>query len=40
MKKFLSFLMTVAMLASIMTAFAIGTAAAAEPLSAELYSVS
>ena len=32
--------MTVAMLASIMTAFAIGTAAAAEPLSAELYSVS
>lgn len=40
MKKFLSFLMTVAMLASLMTAFAIGSSAATEALSAELYSVS
>lgn len=38
MKKFLSFLMTVAMLTSLMTAFAIGTSAA-EPLSAKGYSI-
>ncbi len=38
MKKFLSFLMTVAMLASLMTAFAIGSSAA-EPLSAKGYSI-
>ena len=40
MKKFLPILMAVAMLASLMTAFAIGISATEKPLSAELYSVS